>query len=181
MYNGKSTIRLSESELHNVIKEAVSRVLAEADRHREGYYDDYAERTGKKDRHSPGYYQRYREKKRAEEQSAEQTNGKEKKPVSPKSKKNGKKKSRKAYYHKYNQEHPERLNRGFTKGYVNGNVSDGPEKNEYETDFLGRRILGYDEFGMPITNDPFGDMIRNHEMMPHDDDWCEADGGSGVN
>lgn len=57
--------------------------LSEADRHKPGYYKEYAKRTGKKDRHKPGYY------------------------------------------NKYNQEHPERLNRGFTKGYKNGNVKDG--------------------------------------------------------
>ena len=33
---------------------------------------------------------------------------------------------RKGYYHDYNKAHPERLERGFTKGYVNGNVSEGP-------------------------------------------------------
>ena len=36
------------------------------------------------------------------------------------------KKNRRAYYREYNKKHPERLNRGFTKGYRNGNVSDGP-------------------------------------------------------
>ena len=36
------------------------------------------------------------------------------------------KKDRRAYYREYNKKHPERLNRGFTKGYINGNVSDGP-------------------------------------------------------
>ena len=36
------------------------------------------------------------------------------------------KKDRRAYYREYNKKYPERLNRGFTKGYNNGNVSDGP-------------------------------------------------------
>ena len=30
------------------------------DRHREGYYKEYAERTGKKDRHSADYYKKCR-------------------------------------------------------------------------------------------------------------------------
>ena len=30
-----------------------------ADRHRKGYYADYAKRTGRKDRHSKGYYRKY--------------------------------------------------------------------------------------------------------------------------
>ena len=82
-----------------------------------------------------------------------------------------KKTNRKEYYRKYNQEHPKILNRGFTKGYINGNINDGPIYPN--TDFLGRRILGYDEFGMPVTNDQFGDMMKNYEMIWHDDDWCE--------
>ena len=35
----------------------------------------------------------------------------------------------KNYNHKYNQSHPERLDRGFTKGYNNGNISDGVKEN----------------------------------------------------
>lgn len=30
-----------------------------ADRHRPGYYKDYAKRTGRKDRHRKGYYREY--------------------------------------------------------------------------------------------------------------------------
>jgi hypothetical protein len=29
------------------------------DRHRPGYYKEYAKRTGRKDRHRPGYYREY--------------------------------------------------------------------------------------------------------------------------
>ena len=79
--------------------------------------------------------------------------------------------NRKEYYRKYNQEHPERLNKWFTKGYINGNINDGTIYPN--TDFLGRRILGYDEFGMPVTNGQFGNMIKNYEMIWYDDDWCE--------
>lgn len=32
------------------------------DRHRKGYYEDYAKRTGKKDRHRKGYYKDYNKK-----------------------------------------------------------------------------------------------------------------------
>ena len=82
---------------------------------------------------------------------------------------------RKGYYHDYNQAHPERLNRGFTKGYNNGNVSDGvkEKKRKWLNKTLGIYIIGYDEIGRPITNDPLGDMLRNKEMEWHDDDWCE--------
>lgn len=146
------------------------------DRHREGYYKEYAERTGKKDRHSADYYKKYRERKKLEKEaeassyavssvdsfsiSNTETNKKAK----------TKKKDRRAYYREYNKKHPERLNRGYTKGCVNGNASEG---EIYGFDVFGIRILGYDELGRPITNDPFGDMIRNKMMEWHDDDWCE--------
>lgn len=83
---------------------------------------------------------------------------------------------RKGYYHDYNQAHPERLNRGFTKGYNNGNVSDGvkEKKRTWLNKTLGIYIIGYDELGRPITNNPLGDMLRNKEMEWHDDDWCES-------
>ena len=143
------------------------------DRHREGYYKEYAERTGKKDRHSADYYKKYRERKKLEKEasstldsssdSSAVSNTETKKKAKPK-------KDRRAYYREYNKKHPERLNRGYTKGCVNGNVSEG---DIYGFDAFGIRILGYDELGRPITNDPFGDMLRNKEMEWHDDDWCE--------
>ena len=145
------------------------------DRHREGYYKEYAERTGKKDRHSADYYKKYRERKKLEKEaeasssvdssvnSLSVSNTETKKKAKPK-------KDRRAYHREYNKKHPERLNRGFTKGCVNGNASEG-EINGF--DVFGICILGYDELGRPITNDPFGDMIRNKMMEWHDDDWCE--------
>lgn len=132
------------------------------DRHKAGYYEEYAARTGKKDRHSADYYKKYRERKKAEKQVSQP-------PTTKKVTKD-----RKAYYRKYNQEHPERLNRGFTKGYVNGNVKEGVIVKQ---DFLGRIMYGYDEFGLPVTNDQFGDMLRFHEMIWHDDDWEESPWG----
>ena len=60
--------------------------------------------------------------------------------------------------------------RNYTKGCVNRNDSKG---DIYGFDAFGICILGYDELGRPITNDPFGDMLRNKEMEWHDDDWCE--------
>ena len=39
-------------------------------RHREGYYKEYAERTGKKDRHSADYYKKYRERKKLEKEAS---------------------------------------------------------------------------------------------------------------
>jgi hypothetical protein len=86
------------------------------------------------------------------------------------------KKDRREYYKEYNKKHPERLNRGFTKGYNNGNVSDGikKKKRHWLNETLGIYIIGYDEMGMPITNNPFGDMIRNREALWHDDNWEES-------
>lgn len=145
------------------------------DRHKEGYYKEYAERTGKKDRHSADYYKKYRERKKFEKEASSTTDSSlDSSSISnteTKKKPKAKKKDRRAYYRKYNMEHPERLNRGFTKGYVNGNVSEGAINHADE--ICGVRILGYDELGRPITNHPFGDMLRNKEMEWHDDDWCE--------
>ena len=142
------------------------------DRHREGYYKEYAERTGKKDRHSADYYKKYRERKKLEKEAetSSSVNSSSVSNTETKKKAKAKKKDRRAYYREYNKKHPERLNRGFTKGCVNGNASEG---DIYGFDAFGIRILGYDELGRPITNDPFGDMLRNKEMEWHDDDWCE--------
>ena len=144
-------------------------------RHREGYYKEYAERTGKKDRHSADYYKKYRERKKLEKEAASSstvvssTNSSSISNTEIEKKAKAKKKDRRAYYMEYNRKRPERLNRGFTKGYVNGNVSEGAISQSYGI----RWIIGYDELGFPITNDPFGDMLREKEMMWHDDDWCE--------
>ena len=146
------------------------------DRHREGYYKEYAERTGKKDRHSADYYKKYRERKKLEKEAEASSSADSSADTSSvsntetKKKATAKKKDRRAYYREYNKKHPERLNRGYTKGCVNGNASEG---EIYGFDVFGIRILGYDELGRPITNDPFGDMIRNKMMEWHDDDWCE--------
>ena len=146
------------------------------DRHREGYYKEYAERTGKKDRHSADYYKKYRERKKLEKEAEASSsvdssvNSSSVSNTETKKKAKAKKKDRRAYYREYNKKHPERLNRGYTKGCVNGNASEG---DIYGFDAFGIRILGYDELGRPITNNPFGDMLRNKEMEWHDDDWCE--------
>ena len=146
------------------------------DRHREGYYKEYAERTGRKDRHSADYYKKYRERKKLEkeaEASSSADSSTDSSTISnteTKKKAKVKKKDRRAYYREYNKKHPERLNRGYTKGCVNGNASEG---EIYGFDVFGIHILGYDELGRPITNDPFGDIIRNKMMEWHDDDWCE--------
>ena len=146
------------------------------DRHREGYYKEYAERTGKKDRHSADYYKKYRERKKLEKEAEASSsvdssvNSSSVSNTETNKKAKAKKKDRRAYYREYNKKHPERLNRGYTKGCVNGNASEG---DIYGFDAFGIRILGYDELGRPITNDPFGDMLREKEMMWHDDDWCE--------
>ena len=129
-----------------IIKEEVGNIIQEADRHRPGYYKEYNERRKKEgkstDRHRPGYYEEYEEKR---------TN-RGKRPD----------RHRKNYYHDYNKAHPERLDRGYTTGYKNGNVSDGPidQQNRPRVDFMGR----------PITNDSFNDLLRNKESQWYDDD-----------
>lgn len=47
-----------EANLDPTVYESVD----EEDRHRKGYYKDYAARTGKKDRHRKGYYKDYNKK-----------------------------------------------------------------------------------------------------------------------
>lgn len=140
---------INNKRMHAIIAESINSVLTEADRHRDGYYDEYARKTGRKDRHSADYYKNYREKKKQEK---ELNNTKE--PSKSTSLK--KKKDRREYYRRYNQEHPERLNRGFTKGYVNGNIEDGQIKHKIRT-----------------GNHSLSDHLRRKEMEWHDDDWCE--------
>lgn len=162
----KNLIRLTESDLHQVVKESVNKVLKEADRHRPGYFKD------KPDRHREGYWKERWAKQKAEtEKNTDAPTKPQKQASKPK-----KDRHRKGYYHDYNQAHPERLDRGFTKGYNNGNVSDGvkEKKRKWLDKTLGIYIIGYDELGRPITNSPLSDMLRNKEMEWHDDDWDEG-------
>lgn len=156
---------ISESELKQLMETAVGEVLKEIDRHKDGYYQEYAEKTGKKDRHKPGYYAAYRERKKAEQnaQPTEFPSIEQPQTLAAPKNKPKKRRDRRDYYRKYNQEHPERLQRGYGKGGK-------------PIQYIGLdRILGYDEFGFPITTNPFGDMIRFHEATSwHDDDWCES-------
>jgi len=92
------------------------------------------------DRHRPGYYKEYNAKRKAVGKSTDR--------------------HRKHYYRDYNKAHPERLNRGFTKGYIDGCVDNG----------LIERELSYDPFLDPRS---FSELIDAHEAIWHDDDWCE--------
>lgn len=122
-----------------------------------------------KDRHRPGYWKERWAKQKAEKEAQAAAD-----PKPKKKNKSKKDRHRPGYYHDYNRKHPERLNRGFTKGYINGNVSEGPIVKKRQEIFPGVFILGWNEFGMPITNNPFGDLLRNKEAQWHDDDWCEG-------
>ena len=161
------TIKISESQAQGLIKEAVSEV--KKDRHRDGYWKErwknQKENNTAADR--SGYW-----KERWAKQKTEKANEKPQQTEKPKKQD----RHRKGYYHDYNQAHPERLDRGFTKGYNNGNISDGvkEKKRKWLNKTLGIYIIGYDEIGRPITNDPLGDMLRNKEMEWHDDDWEES-------
>ena len=153
--------------IRKIIKKEINKIIYEADRHREGYFKD------KPDRHREGYWkERYAKQKAAKE--AEKQNSLNKPKIKPS--KQQKDRHRKDYYREYNKAHPERLNRGFTKGYNNGNVNDGKINSNGigKEIFPGVYIMGYDELGRPITNNPFGDMLRNKEMEWHDDDWDEG-------
>lgn len=66
----------------------------------------------------------------------------------------------KKYYRKYNMSHPERLDRGFTKGYNNGNVSDGI-KETHNTNI--------------ILNKTLSELLYHKCFVEwHDDDWEES-------
>lgn len=99
---------INENSLAKLIKESIFKQIKKSDRHRPGYYQEYARKRkaeGKPvDRHRPGYYQEYA--KTHPEWAAkhpELLNGdnKQDKP----------KKDRKAYYRAYNHAHPERNHR----------------------------------------------------------------------
>ena len=79
----------------------------------------------------------------------------------------------KGYYSDYNMKHPERLDRGYTKGYNNGNVSDGVKEKRNTN-------IWYDSLGRAYSRDFYNptmtDMINQREYGTwHDDDWCEND------
>lgn len=73
---------------------------------------------------------------------------------------------RPGYYREYNKKHPERLNRGFTKGYVNGNVKDGKIVKK------PRKRTWYDRMFHPTLSGLLYDKVH---VEWHDDDWCEDD------
>ena len=72
------------------------------DRHREGYYKEYAERTGKKDRHSTDYYKKYRECKKLEKETSSSSVSSSTSITETNKKAKTKKKDRRAYYRQYN-------------------------------------------------------------------------------
>lgn len=154
--------------IDKIITEAIDNLVNEADRHRPGYFDD------KPDRHREGYW-----KERWAKQKAE----KEKNGDKPVAKKSTKKKSVKkdrhkpGYYREYNKQHPERLERGFTKGYINGKVSNGhkPVRPNYPDGCLKDLGDGYyiDRLGWKRHLDPLTDALLRKEQEWHDDDWCE--------
>jgi len=85
---------------------------------------------------------------------------------------------RKGYYHDYNAAHHERLERGYTKGYVNGNVSEGRVKREpnYPDGCIQVLDNGYyiDRMGWKRHLNPITDALTIKEQEWHDDDWCES-------
>ena len=64
------------------------------------------------------------------------------------------------YYSDYNIAHPERLERGYTKGYNNGNVSDGI-KETHNTNI--------------VLNKTLSELLYHKCFVEwHDDDWEES-------
>lgn len=79
------------------------------------------------------------------------------------------------YYSDYNMKHPERLERGYTNGYINGNLSEGADIKQCKHEFGN---LYYDSLGraysLDFYNPTMTDMINMKEYGTwHDDDWCE--------
>lgn len=76
-------------------------------------------------------------------------------------------KDRRAYYREYNKKHPERLNRGYTKGYKNGNVSEGRIDEERKV----KKRTWYDR----MFNPTFSELLYDKVFVEwHDDDWEEG-------
>ena len=105
----KNVVKLTESDLHGIIKSVVNKLIIEADRHRQGYFKD------KPDRHRQGYWKERWAKQKAAKQSETEKNTDAPPKPQKQSSKPQEDRHRKGYYHDYNQAHPERLNRGFTK------------------------------------------------------------------
>ena len=122
----------------------------------------------KTDRHE--YWKERWAKQKAEKETPES--------VKPKSKSGKKDRHRKGYYHDYNANHPERLERGFTKGYVNGNVSEGPVERQPSYPGGCLQVLGdgyyIDRMGWKRHLDPLTDALLHKEQQWHDDDWDEG-------
>ena len=154
----KQTIKINESQLRQIVKESICHILNETDRHRPGYWKE-----------------RWAKQKAMKQQQQPETKNSPTKKSKPQ-----KDRHRKGYYKEYNKKHPERLNRGFTKGYYNGNVDDGVINGRDNRIWLDpdTYIVGYDEIGRPITNHPLSDLLRNKEMEWHDDDWTESQWGT---
>ena len=76
---------------------------------------------------------------------------------------------RPGYYREYNKKHPERLNRGFTKGYKNGNVSEG--QIEPTTVKKPAKRTAYDRMFNPTLSELLYDKLF---VEWHDDDWEES-------
>ena len=170
------TTNISEKQIQNIINETVSEM--KTDRHREGYWKERWENqknnNAKADRSA--YW-----KERWAKQKAEKSKTESSQETKPKKKASGNKdRHRKGYYHDYNQAHPERLDRGFTKGYKNGNVSDGPEKKHKGH---GRRTFSigpwggyyYDNLGWLRNVNTLTDQLLLKQQEWHDDDWVEND------
>lgn len=149
----KKKITVTDGQLREIIKESVNKVLSEA--------NDETVPTKKKDRHREGYWKERWQKQKAEK--AKETSTSENKP-----KKSAKDRHRPGYYRDYNMKHPERLNRGFTKGYNNGNISDGRDDGNIYFDELGR------PHNRDFYNPTMSDLIDQREDMWHDDNWYEG-------
>ena len=115
----------------------------------------------------------------AERWAKQKMESENKKPIEGEKKKLKKKdRHRKGYYHDYNKAHPERLERGFTKGYKNGCVSDGLKEKTPNYDGGCIEVIGdgyyIDRMGWKRHIDPITDALTIKEQQWHDDDWEES-------
>lgn len=138
---------------------------------------EYWKERWEREKNSPNKPDRHEYwKKRWAKQKAEKEESAEAKPKSNSKKK--KDRHRKGYYHDYNKAHPERLERGFTKGYVNGNVSEGPKQKQpnYPDGCIQVLEDGYyiDRMGWKRHLNPLTDLLTIKEQEWHDDDWDEG-------
>lgn len=165
-------VYLTEEQLCRLVAKVTKMMLNETDRHRPGYWKERWKKE-KESGNNTDRHEYWKERWKKEKLDKKDSN------VVPKQRKKTKKdRHRKGYYHDYNASHPERLERGYTKGYENGKLSDGPKKRNpnYPDGCVMVLDDGYyiDRMGWLRNIDPITDALTIKNQEWHDDDWCEG-------